>query len=64
LGSETEKNVKFDAAELEPAWKGVGQVEELRVWRIVDFKVTEWPKEQYGEFFEGDTYIVFKSTKN
>jgi gelsolin len=28
------------------------------VWRIVKFKVEHWPKEQYGEFYNGDSYIV------
>ena len=22
------------------------------------FKVTEWPKEDYGKFFDGDSYII------
>ena len=35
----------------------MGQTPEVRVWRIEKFQVKHWPKEQYGEFFKGDSYI-------
>ena len=28
------------------------------IWRIENFQVVPWPKDQYGKFFNGDTYIV------
>jgi len=30
----------------------------LWIWRIEKFKVVPWPKEEYGNFFSGDSYIV------
>lgn len=30
----------------------------VEVWRIEKFKVVLWPKERYGEFYTGDSYIV------
>jgi gelsolin len=33
------------------------------VWRIEKFQVKPWPKDQYGQFFRGDSYIVLKTYK-
>ncbi|XP_050412421.1 gelsolin-like protein 1 [Patella vulgata] len=63
FGSDTEKQVKKASAATEPAWSGSGQEVGLKVWRIVKFKVTDWPKEDYGKFFEGDSYIVLNTYK-
>lgn len=30
----------------------------MQVWRIVKFKVTEWPVSDYGKFYNGDSYII------
>jgi len=64
FGSDTEKKVKKESAETEPAWKGAGQEVGLQVWRIVKFKVTHWEKEQYGEFYNGDSYIILNTYKD
>lgn len=41
----------------------MGQTPEVRVWRIEKFQVKDWPKEKYGEFFRGDSYIgTFKDS--
>lgn len=58
IGSEIEKKVKLAAAQQEEAWKGVGQNPGLMIWRIEKFNVVEWPKEEYGSFYSGDTYII------
>lgn len=63
FGSDTEKEVKKSAAETEPAWEGAGQEEGLQIWRIVNFEVTHWPKDQYGKFYSGDSYIVLNTYK-
>ncbi|KAI1340664.1 putative actin-binding protein Fragmin [Xylariaceae sp. FL0016] len=63
VGSEMDHKVKFNSAATEPAWKDVGQSPGLRVWRIEDFEVVSWPKEKYGDFHEGDSYIVLHSYK-
>jgi gelsolin len=61
FGSDVEKKVKGDAAKIEPAWIGAGQKVGLQIWRIVSFKVTHWPKEDYGKFFSGDSYIILNT---
>ena len=61
FGSDTEKQVKKDAAKTEMAWKGAGEKPGLQVWRIVKFKVVHWPKDDYGKFFNGDSYIILRT---
>lgn len=58
FGSDTEKQVKKESAQTEPAWKEAGKAPGIQIWRIVKFKVTYWPKEEYGNFFNGDSYII------
>ncbi|GFR74010.1 gelsolin [Elysia marginata] len=52
-----------EAAQCEPAWQGAGQAVGLQIWRIVNFKVEFWPKEDYGRFYEGDSYIILNTYK-
>lgn len=63
FGSDLEKNVKKASASTEEAWKGAGTKPGVQVWRIVQFKVTPWPKEDYGKFFSGDSYIILNTYK-
>lgn len=63
FGSDTERNVKKESAEHEPAWKNAGKKPGLQIWRIVNFKVTDWPKADYGKFFDGDSYIILNTYK-
>lgn len=63
FGSDTDKRVKKESAETEPAWQGSGQSPGLQIWRIVKFKVTNWPKEDYGKFYNGDSYIILNTYK-
>jgi len=59
IGSDLDRKIKHAAAQLEEAWYGMGEVApELRVWRIEKFQVKAWPKERYGQFHKGDSYIV------
>lgn len=60
-GSEIEKNVLKAASEKEPAWEGMGKSAGTFVWRIEKFKVVPWPKNVYGRFFDGDSYIVLNT---
>ncbi|PAA59801.1 hypothetical protein BOX15_Mlig019412g1 [Macrostomum lignano] len=66
FGSKTEKDVKKAASEVETAWQPVKECtsDELFVWRIEKFKVKAWPKEDYGKFFSGDSYIVLNVYKD
>ncbi|KAK8117824.1 gelsolin [Apiospora kogelbergensis] len=65
VGSELDHKVKYASAATEPAWNEgkVGEEAGLRVWRIEDFQVVAWPREKYGQFHEGDSYIVLHSYK-
>ena len=61
LGSELESKIRLASAEEEEAWKGVGKVPGLEIWRIEKFKVVAWPREEYGNFYSGDSYIVLST---
>lgn len=63
FGSDTEKQVKKSSAQAEPAWHGAGQKVGLQIWRIVNFKVTEWERKEYGKFYNGDSYIILNTYK-
>lgn len=66
FGSDKEKKVEKNIAETEQAWSKVDRSREsaLYIWRIVQFKVTEWPAEDYGRFYDGDSYIILNQYKN
>jgi len=63
LGSDEDRATKKGSAQKEPAWNGAGQKVGLEIWRIEKFKVKAWPKEQYGSFFSGDSYICLNTYK-
>lgn len=64
VGTDTDRSVKKEAAETEPAWNGAGQHVGVQIWRIVKFKVEHWPKEDYGKFYNGDSYIILNTYKD
>jgi len=61
LGSDLEKKVREAAAATEPAWQNAGKQVGLQIWRIEKFQVKSWPKENYGSFYDGDSYIVLNT---
>ncbi|KAL4226170.1 hypothetical protein ACF0H5_014157 [Mactra antiquata] len=61
FGSDTERQVKKESAQQEPMWKNAGQKVGIQIWRIVKFQVTKCPKEDYGKFFDGDSYIILNT---
>nr|CAC87029.1 gelsolin [Suberites domuncula] len=63
FGSDTDRQVKKESAETEPAWKGAGQAVGIQIWRIVKFKVVHWDKNEYGKFYNGDSYIILNTYK-
>lgn len=70
LGGEADQEAREAAAATEDAWwvdkaKGikVGDKPGIRIWRIEKFQVKKWPREQYGKFYAGDSYIVMRTYK-
>ena len=61
FGSDLEKQVKKESALTEPAWYNAGQNVGVKVWRVNNFKIEHWPIEQYGEFYNGDSYIILNT---
>ena len=53
-----EKTVREHAGDREPAWDEAGKKVGLEIWRIEQFRVVDWPKDKYGVFYDGDSYIV------
>ncbi|CAH1765833.1 19718_t:CDS:10, partial [Entrophospora sp. SA101] len=67
FGSKYEKDAHYKAGANEAAWSNkesnIGKVAGLWIWRIEKFQVVPWPKERYGQFYSGDSYIVLHSYK-
>jgi len=66
-GSKDHKAAALAAAQTEKAWEGAGKAPGIQIWRIEKFKVIDWPKDKYGSFFSGDSYIclhTYKSPEN
>ncbi|KAH9258199.1 hypothetical protein BASA81_003783 [Batrachochytrium salamandrivorans] len=71
-GSQEHKDARKGAAQSEKEFVGAGQKPGLEVWRVEnrrtksdtpDFGVKRWPKEEYGSFFSGDSYLVLNTYK-
>lgn len=65
IGSDLDHRVKYNSAATEPAWNNgqIGQEAGFFIWRIENFEVVPWPKTRYGEFYDGDSFIVLHSYK-
>jgi len=61
FGSKLEREVKKASAATEPAWDGAGQAVGLQIWRVEKFKIKHWPKEEYGNFYSGDSYLILRT---
>jgi gelsolin len=44
-------------------WATAGKQEGLQIWRVEKFHIVPWPKEEYGKFYNGDSYMVLKTIK-
>jgi gelsolin len=62
LGSELEISCKETAANTEAEWHKTGKEAGLLIWRVENFKVVPVPPQTYGQFFEGDSYIILSTT--
>jgi len=63
IGSDLDKKCREAAAATEPAWAAAGKKVGLQIWRIEKFQVKSWPTDQYGSFYDGDSYIVLNTYK-
>ncbi|GAN11125.1 gelsolin-like protein 2-like isoform X3 [Mucor ambiguus] len=67
FGSELEREHRKAEGALETAWNyegsPIGHEVGMWIWRVQSFNLTTVPKSQYGQFYQGDSYIVLKSTK-
>lgn len=70
IGSQENRDLRKEAAASEPAYKGAGQKPGLEVWRIhnkrtasdtPDFGLERVPKNEYGQFYDGDSYIALNT---
>ena len=74
IGSDADKDARLAAARTEKSWKGAGQKPGVEVWRVENHKATatsgprfgvaRWPKNQYGHFYNGDSFIVLSTKKD
>ena len=72
LGSAEDKAARLAAAQTEAEWAGAGEQVGLEIWRVEnrrteadtpDFGVKRWPREEYGRFYKGDSFIVMHTYK-
>mmetsp|Transcript_391 Transcript_391/g.1038 ORF Transcript_391/g.1038 Transcript_391/m.1038 type:complete len:374 (+) Transcript_391:53-1174(+) len=64
VGSDMDKDARKAAASKEPAWDGAGMAPGVEIWRVEKMKIVAWPKEEYGNFYSGDSYIVMNTRKS
>lgn len=73
IGSDEDKAAKQAAANLEVNWEGAGEEPGIQIWRVEnkrteegnpDFGINVWPKNQYGDFYTGDSYIVLQTQQD
>ena len=71
IGSDQDKAAREAAARCEVNWKGAGVAPGVQIWRVENrrddednpvFGIQPWPVERYGEFYNGDSYIVLNTT--
>ncbi|KAJ3558006.1 hypothetical protein NM688_g1163 [Phlebia brevispora] len=63
LGSDLEKTVREHAGDKETAWEEAEKAPGTQIWRVEKFAVKIWPKERFGSFYDGDSYIVLHTYK-
>jgi len=63
IGSDLDKKVRQAAAQTEKAWTNAGKEVGMQIWRIEKFTVQSVPKDTYGTFYSGDSYILLNTYK-
>lgn len=61
IGSDLDKKVRQAAAQTEKAWTNAGKEIGMQIWRIEKFTVQSVPKDTYGTFYSGDSYILLNT---
>ena len=74
IGSSADKEARLAAAQSEKAFKNAGQKVGIEIWRVENKKATtssgpkfgvkKWPKNDYGKFYNGDSFIVLSTYKD
>mmetsp|Transcript_8977 Transcript_8977/g.29660 ORF Transcript_8977/g.29660 Transcript_8977/m.29660 type:complete len:372 (+) Transcript_8977:81-1196(+) len=64
VGSDLDKDARKAAAQGEAAWAGAGAEPGIEIFRVEKMKVVPWPKEEYGKFYAGDSYIILSTKKD
>ncbi|KAH8369418.1 hypothetical protein KR009_010319, partial [Drosophila setifemur] len=49
---------------MNPAFANAGRSPGLEIWRIENFEPVAYPKNNYGKFFTGDSFIVLNTIEN
>lgn len=72
IGSDENRALRKAAAESEECFKGAGAEVGLQIWRVEnkrtesdtpDFGIAHWPKDEYGNFYKGDSYLLMNTYK-
>lgn len=64
IGTQDDLEQRIKAAKTEKEWEGAGTKVGIQIWRIEQFQVKPWPIERYGEFYQGDSYIILHTYKS
>lgn len=69
-GGKEMRDLRKNAAATDAELKGAGSKVGLEIWRVEnrrtakdnpDFGIKRWPKENYGQFYNGDSYIILNT---
>lgn len=64
FGSELEQKIKEASAKTEPVWLNLDtNTQGLYIWRVRNFKLEPIKFENYGVFYEGDSYVILNIQK-
>eukprot|EP00978_Attheya_sp_CCMP212_P013092 scaffold32746_cov37-Attheya_sp.AAC.1 len=73
IGSDADKAAREAAAQFEVNWEGAGAEVGIQIWRVENvrdendnpvFGIHKWPKKRYGEFYNGDSYLLLQTTQD
>ena len=61
IGTDEDKALRQQAAQMEAEWEGAGKEPGLEVWRVESMAIRRWPERRFGEFYSGDSFIVLRT---